>query len=406
MKLTLVNQTSSESLLTDVQQGFDVEEIEIADPKATLLNVRATAAIRFKINITSFWLHFDTVKNNTEGDDKPPRHVDLSNEKQLLSASGLQDGDTIVLYSQKRSREQVRKDYEHYIPEVKRRKTDEEAPAVAVAAPVPAEASAKPMTTTATTAPVVAAAAATKVDTAPAVPNQNEHHDDDDADEEDDDPVAASKMDLYSTFFETVPNLIQFRKEFLADPQGSMLKMQKDNPALFQLIAANQEAWLELINDENTIKTIQEDQTEEIDLGESPDEEMDEAQLEEFNNMLMQLGGAPNESGEVELDGEALRALLQGGDADEDDQDDDDDHDDGAVLGSDADDGLTVNSVSGPNASVEKVLAYVPSEDDEKKIQDLVQLGFSYNQCKVAFYRCLRSVERAANLLFEQPPQV
>ncbi|EPY20381.1 hypothetical protein STCU_09020 [Strigomonas culicis] len=381
MKLTLVNRTSSDSLLTDTQQSFDMEEVDIADPKATLLNVRATAAIRFKINIKSFWMHFDAAPTTAgDGTATAPRRVDLSNERQLLSQCGLQDGDTVVLYSQKRCREQVQTEYAHYVPEAKRARAEETevtAPSAQAAAPV--------------------AATGAHDDAAPPAVH-NDEDDADDAEEDSEDPVTTNKMELYSAFFESVPNLVEFRKQFLADPQASMLKMQKDNPALFQLIAANQEAWLELINDEETIKAIQEDQVEEIDLGDEPDEEMDEAQLAAFNRMLMEAGGAPNEDGEIEIDGESLRALLQGGSEDYEDGSQDGEGSDGEML--------QTNSVIGPNVAVEKVLAYVPSDDEEKKIQDLVQLGFTYNQCKVAFYRCLRSVERAANMLFESPPKI
>lgn len=54
----------------------------------------------------------------------------------------------------------------------------------------------------------------------------------------------------------------------------------------------------------------------------------------------------------------------------------------------------------------EFILSRVPSEEDEKKIQALTELGFTYEQCKVAFYLCHRSIDRASNMLFEAPPEI
>jgi uncharacterized UBP type Zn finger protein len=46
----------------------------------------------------------------------------------------------------------------------------------------------------------------------------------------------------------------------------------------------------------------------------------------------------------------------------------------------------------------------VISQEDQDKIESLMQLGFTREQCTAAFYRTNRSVERAANMLFENPP--
>jgi hypothetical protein len=167
---------------------------------------------------------------------------------------------------------------------------------------------------------------------------------------------AAETAEMVSLLLD-VPNLLEMRDQFLHDPQQVLQEIQRSNPRLFQLIATHNARFLELVQSESLLQTLRDEQLmQEEHLEEL--EEMDEEQQELLAQMLM---------GALEQE---------------------------ARVGSES---------NGPQRG--EVPQDIPGEDMEK-IEQLMQLGFTREQCVAAFYRSGRNAELAANMLFDNPPTI
>lgn len=395
----LVNSVNSNAL---PEADGSVKVIEVTNPNAQLSSLRAKAGLAFRLSLGGFSLLYKGERAAT---------VDLSNERRKLSECGLQENDCIVLVSKR-----VKEANGCELPDA-----EGSPPAPTQTATTTTTAAGGVVAATASAAAVEAEADTEqpllKIPRTEASAERNHHReedpslqtDNDDAEEveemeemEEDgevdldlnvvavsallgDSADAAAGELYSHLLEVVPDLVELRREFLSNPQAVMERIQREDPTLFQLITAHQEAFVGLINNEEAIATIQGDR----DLGEGDDdEELDEETmahllgllaggtngLEDDSDSEADDGDANSEEGHVELGLGDLAALQDGGD--------------------------------GGKEAKARILAFPPTEEDEQKIQQLTQLGFPYDVCKVAFYRSHRSLERAANLLFEHPPQL
>ncbi|KEG12540.1 hypothetical protein DQ04_01631060 [Trypanosoma grayi] len=175
-------------------------------------------------------------------------------------------------------------------------------------------------------------------------------------------------MELLSHLLETVPNLVEMRQQFLTNPAEIMRQVQENDPRLFELITANHQEFLELVNNEDLVTTLQQQQ------------EMQAAFLDEE--------GAFEDDEEMEEAVGSLMAqyLLSGGGSDNSK--------------------ATEDAGDSGQSETQRYLERVPTEEEEGKIEQLMQLGFTRDQCRVAFFKTKGSLERAANLLFEDPPQL
>ncbi|KPI90692.1 hypothetical protein ABL78_0128 [Leptomonas seymouri] len=396
MKFTVTCLVSSvnSSLLRDAEAT--TMEVVVANPRATLQNLRATVAIQFRLNVLAFDLRFDH-RQQTEREvkaaeaagegapasssaDNAAPAVDFSDAKRLLTECGLQDGDHLTV---------VPKDYRP-----------------PVAAPVGEEV----MDTTAGGRP------AKKLRTEESgegglgdgdeeesfIEEDEEHDSDSDSGSSSDKAEAAAQNDLFDALRDVVPDLTVLRREFLANPQAVMERIERNHPSLFQVITQNQEMFITLMNNEHLAKAAQsmlhggsalgdsgsgdEENSLEWSLGEE-DEELDEeteAQMNALFQNYIASGGAGGDFDAADL--VALEASgMEVGDVDEEEE---------------AEGGHAKKSER------DFILSRVPSEEDEGKIQALTELGFSYEQCKLAFYMCHRSIDRASNMLFEAPPEL
>lgn len=384
----------------------EVQEVSVPNPQfATVVTLRGAAVVKFRIKVpTGFSMVYSGPKTS----------VDLRNERVMLKDTGLEDGDLILLVS-------------------KRPRSEESAPSASSCAPPAASTSSGP------SAKVVrldeggrAGDAANNndkdnednvigrlpgadgeesveftIDSVERVLNgvanpddpsdrallahieANPHLMDNDSAEEDEDEDDIRQLyegenspdDLYDRLIQTVDNLVDMRERFIANPEGMMRFIQEKDPTLYQLIATNKEEFLQLVNDEELVKTLQQEKEmadEEDDWDEEGmDEGLDEAQQQIIHDAFMDyVQQAMGGSGE----GEASISS--------------------AVAGSSG----TAGGGAMPSEAGWKSIT--PTEEEEGRIQSLVQLGFTYEQCKKAFYICHRSVERAANHLFEHAPQL
>eukprot|EP00796_Vickermania_ingenoplastis_P000478 gene478-258_t len=367
------------------------KEIPIPNAQhATVISLRGAAVVHFRITApTSFNMVYSGSK-----------HIDLTNERMLLSDTGLEEGDLIVLHS-RREREEEGKSGDKDQPAAKVPRTESNVASQAQSTATSSTAPTDPIIergTTAMNAGIGAVdpqalerilnGAATQEDMA--LLTQLSAGDGeslaalldaaDEGDEEGDEHVFGNAPDdLYDRLLDSVDNLVDMRQRFIQDPEGILKHIQDKDPTLYQLIAANMEEFLELVNNEELVKTLQEEK-----------EMLDEEEDEEGGVLL------GDDGDDEELSPEQQAALQQAfidyvgqqvgpGDGVEE-----------RLDGPVARDGLAPENID----------QITPTADEEEKIQSLVQLGFTYKQCKSAFYKCRRSIERAANMLFESPPEV
>lgn len=361
-------------------EEVDIEKIkEIKVPNfqtATVITLRGAAVVQFGIRApTSFSLVYAGPPKEKE--------INLSNERVFLRDTGLEEGDLIQLIS-KRAREEGPEDL----------KESSVSKALRTEAAVMATNATLTSTTTPTDSVTANAVSALERllngESDPNNPNDMEllntlsgeaggaGGSDGDHDEEDADEAALyldnSPDDLYDRLIESVDDLVDMRQRFIADPEGIMRHIQENDPTLYQLIAENQSEFLELVNNEELVKTLQmekEMDDEEFEDGEEGDFEMTEEEQEAMQQAFL----------------DYVQRTVGGGDA-------------GAVTEGDA---PSAGTTVGATVNVDGI---APTEEEEEKIQTLVQLGFTYKQCKEAFYKCHRSVDRAANYLFEHPPSL
>lgn len=333
---------------SEVPEGQAIEkEVTVSNPNATVQSLRVAAAVAFRLNVYGFSLVCRGSK----------LHVNLVDEKTPLTESGLSDGDRIVLVS-KRLRPENGIEEEPPQPAAKTPHVEGDGPAD----------------------PAVEEAAASEESTVEADEEGVDDLEEQDGFDEEEEAEYNDAGDLFGRLLE-FGNLVELRHNFLTNPQAVMEDIQERDPTLFQLITSNQESFLELINNEPLIRTIQGEKDAEGE--EFADEEIDEERAEAMNALIMQMlgsGESGNGEGDLDLAGLPLR------------------EEDGDVGGS--------GTGASPESDQVRILAFAPTEEEERKIQELVQLGFAYEQCKLAFYMSHRSVERAANMLFEHPPQL
>lgn len=368
----LVSSVNS-SALSDAQAT--VKGVEVQNPSALLSSVRAKAGIAFRLNLGGFSLVYRG--------DRPG--VSLADEKMMLSECGLEDGDTILLVS-KRVRETNG-------TEPAGGDSDSGSSPAKVARPEGSTDGAVAAAVTGDSQPSAASSSSSLLGDGGEEDVFADASDEDDVVEEgavdiDLDAMALGLMlgegadaaagQLYSRLLEVVPNLVELRQQFLSDPRAVMERIQREDLTLFQLITAHQAAFISLINNEQVITTMQNER--DGNFGDD-EEELDEEALENLLGMFGE-GGMEDDDDDMA----ALEAMEEGGG----------DDGGGAFLG----DG------GGGETDKARILAFAPSDDDEAKIQHLTQLGFAYDVCKLAFYMARRSLDRAAHLLFENPPQL
>jgi hypothetical protein len=406
MKFTVVCLVSSVNSSPLSEDAAVTKEVVVANPRATVQNLRATVAIQFRLNVVAFDFCFrhrpQEEREKEERAEGAPTSsptgsgaptVDFSDEKKLLTECGLQDGDHLSVVPK------------NYRP-----------PADGVGAAAAAAVGGGGALTTSVVDDSRAAkkprteggdaAALMGEDEEDSVGDEEDEEEDSDADE----GGASAQRDLFEALHDVVPDLTVLRQEFLADPQGVMERVERNHPSLFQAITQNQETFVNLMNSEQLTTAAQsmlhggsafdgtdsadEEQSIEWGMGEE-DEEMDEETSEQMRELFQNYIAARQADGDFDEDD--LAALeesgMQVGDVD------DDDEDDGA-------EGTSRATGGGKKSEKAFILARVPSEEDEKKIQALTELGFSYEQCKLAFYMCHRSIDRASNMLFEAPPEL
>ncbi|CCW67351.1 unnamed protein product [Phytomonas sp. Hart1] len=364
MKLNIRCLVSSVNSLELPESEVIEKEVQIANPRATLLQLRATAAVQFRLNAYGFTMIYCGEKT-----------VNLSDEKKLLVDCGLEEGDSIVLISKHLRSEnscmrenEMKKDqppFSDTLPPLKEARLELQEP--------------KPQITDAidTADSLSSAILPTEVSTTlqnaleSSVSGNEDNNDDSSIGSENDDLANSlesgessnGSCELYSRLLEIAPNLVEMRDSFLADPRAVLERVKVEDPTLSKLIAENQEEFLYLINNPSLVQTLQAEKEIQYTDDLFNDEEIEEIP-EEFLDLFDE--GALEEGDEI----------------------------------------IENVNIDSRECDKESILAYAPSEDDEKKIQQLVLLGFSYEQSKLAFYRCLRSLERAANTLFENPPEL
>jgi hypothetical protein len=149
--------------------------------------------------------------------------------------------------------------------------------------------------------------------------------------------------------------------QFLANPQEVMARIQRERPDLFDLIARHNQFFLDLVN---TGATLSGDDLEE---GEEDEEEEDSDEDDEERD--------PLDYGLIPRGGRGRGRAGRGAGGSE-----------GAPAGS-------------PGSPARPL-----TDEDNARIDSLMALGFTREQCIAAYLRCGRNAERAANFLFENPP--
>jgi hypothetical protein len=225
----------------------------------------------------------------------------------------------------------------------------------------------------------------------------------------------------------SVPNILDMRRQFLENPQAVLQQIQGENPRLFQLISSHNQAFLDLVENETLLEALREEQeAEEAYIGgsdeEGDDEEFDEEDETALHELILNALGAAAAEEEQALvrrggrGGGGTGATTAGNSAAT-----------SVTLGRNATQMLdSLRSTAGPNDIVQSgelnhsesvapspalprqrgSIPLVISEDDQQKIEGLTHLGFTTEQCTAAFFLSNRSIERAANLLFENPPSM
>lgn len=309
--------------------GNNTKELTISNPEATLNNLRTVIAINFRLPLGSFRLQHAT--------------FDLNDDKRLLRNIGIQDGDTITVVA-KHEREESGSGSG---------KSKENGSAVP---PPPTTAGTMEGNSEAVTGVEKSGTEEADGDEESEF-DENDGSDGSDDDDDDDDGQEAMLARLFE-----VPNLIEMRQRFLADPEGVLRQISADDPVLLELIAKNRQAFLDLVCNDNFFEELQRDREEGV-MTTEEDEEFDEEMLEEVMSQFL-------------------------------------------AAASDLDDEAVVEQQDEDGSETQRYLDRVPTEVEEEKIEQLMQLGFTREQCKVAFFKAKRSIERAANLLFENPPQL
>ncbi|ORC90222.1 uncharacterized protein TM35_000092720 [Trypanosoma theileri] len=334
------------------------KELVIHNPKATLSNLRAAIAINFRLPVHSFRMIHSS--------------VDFSSEQILLRDSGIQDGDLITVAA-KRDREEEESEGQQQQQQQEGEKGEASGKHTAVEIT-------KTSTTNDSSLSVVPASSGEVVREAEGsgvgqMMINNNDSDEEMEEEDEEDMMEDGAREMLSHLLATVPNLLEMRQQFLANPAEIMQQIREQDPRLFELITANHQEFLDLVNNEALVETLQREQEEEqnglLDEEEGDFEYEDEA--EDLINSLM-----------AEYMGSVAAAAL----ADGDDENEPNEATDVAIT------------------ETQRYLDRIPTEEEEAKIEQLMQLGFTKDQCKVAFFKAKRSLERAANLLFEDPPQL
>ena len=416
MKFTVTCLVSSVNSSLLRNEEAVTKEIVVANPRATVQNLRATVAIQFRLNVVAFNFRFD---HRPSTDDKSATHdapappssaspsssstaaaVDFTDEKKLLTECGLEDGDCLTV---------VPKNYQAptavtTAATAAGSNVDAVSASAAGENDITAEADGNAAKKPRTEGGAKDFAEADEEESLGLDDEEEEEEDGDDVDS--DDAEASAQNDLFEALRDVVPDLTVLRQEFLANPQAVMERIERNHPSLFQVITQNQETFINLMNNEELTKVAQSMLHGGLALGEDgddslgwsmgeEDEEMDEETEAQMNALFHNyiVGG---DDGDGDFDAEDLAALEASG-MQVDDVDGDEGEGDGAKT---AGDGRVRKSEK------DFILSRVPSEEDEKKIQTLTELGFSYEQCKLAFYMCHRSIDRASNMLFEAPPEL
>ncbi|CUG88341.1 Hypothetical protein, putative [Bodo saltans] len=273
--------------------------------------------------------------------------------------------------------------------------------------------------------------------------NGDENDDDDDDDifdgEEDEEEMdEQDEVQEMVSHLLAVPNILDMRRQFLENPQAVLQQIQNENPRLFQLISAHNQAFLDLVENETLLEALREEQeAEEAYIGGSDeedegDEEFDEDDESALHELILNALGAAAADEEREMmrrsgsnqrrggNGggattagnsaatsvtlgrnatqilDSLRSTVSDGGAADN------------ISTSNNDTKTEVNNSEGattvPTSRQRGSIPLVISDDDKQKIEGLTHLGFTTEQCTAAFFLANRSIERAANLLFEDPP--
>ncbi len=228
-----------------------------------------------------------------------------------------------------------------------------------------------------------------------------------DGEAEEEDPVAAEQHELVQLLLDT-PNVVALRDQFLQSPEAMLAQIQANNPRLFQLIASHAQFFLELVQNEDLLAALREE-AESADehylYEEGEEDEEDEEESEMLTNMLLQA-----------LQHQSAARTAR------DNRNRSSDEDVPSLVPSGR--STTTETVSrrtvpldgvggGPSGSSASaaIVSSTPipatiSPEDQEKIESLMQLGFTREQCTAAFFRTNRSLDRAANMLFENPPSI
>ncbi|KPA80531.1 hypothetical protein ABB37_04741 [Leptomonas pyrrhocoris] len=396
----LVSSVNS-SLLSEAEAV--TKEIVVANPRANVQSLRAIVAIQFRLNVVAFEFRFDRrqaaksaaaaaateataepVPASSSADSAAPPAVDFSDERKLLMECGLADGDHLTV-----------------VPKNYRPSADVAMGAEVAVTVADGRAAKKPRTEE--------GEEGGEGELGDGDEEESLREEDSDSDSDADSAEHAAQNDLFEALRDVVPDLTVLRNEFLANPQAVMERIERNHASLFQVITQNQETFINLMNNEQLTKAAQsmlhggpalggsgdsgdEENSLEWSMGEE-DEEMDEeteAQMNALFQNYIASGGAGGDFDAADL--AALEASgMEVGDVDE-------------AEGEEG--GSATAGGSARKSEKDFLLSRVPSEEDEKKIQALTELGFTYEQCKVAFYMCHRSIDRASNMLFEAPPEL
>ncbi|EAN94267.1 hypothetical protein C3747_13g177 [Trypanosoma cruzi] len=324
-------------------EGKITKELVIHNPAATLSNLRAAIAINFRLPVHGFRMVHDT--------------ADFACEKVLLRDSGICDGDLIVVDAKREREEETGGVYKEQKTgtEVGPNQQQRSESKQAVAAPTALVANTVTPASAELTVPERNANAAEEPDGLGDGGTAAGDDDEEEEEEEEDGPA-----ELLSHLLETVPNLVEMRQQFLSNPAEIMQQIQERDPRLLELITSNYQEFLDLVNNEDLVETLQREQEEAHAAIFGEEEELDEEVEEAVSSLLAQF-------------------TVRGG------------------LSEEADDEST---------EAQNYLERPLTEEEEAKVEQLMQLGFTRDQCKVAFFKAKRSLERAANLLFEDPPQL
>lgn len=359
------------------QTGLVEKELDVTikNPAATIANVRAAIAIHFKLDPHSFTMIHQTAS--------------LEDATKLLTQSGVAEGDCITLVT-KRPRE--------------------ESDAAVAAADRPTVASAPVPVTSSAPASTTASARSTggqrrRRVTVPHVlaeePDEflEQHQNADDSDdepefdeedeEEEGEEVDSDLADMVSEIL-SIPDILSLREQFLHNPQQVLQGIQNTNPRLFQLITRYHQQFLDLVQNQELLETLQMEQDEEdaTYIGEEM-EEMDEEEEAMLHDAIIQ--ALEQERNSVESSATLGRNATQ-------------------IL-SNRSTAVSSRANTGgeggaATATTGRRIPEVISDEDNAKIEELMSFGFTKEQCTAAFFQCNRSMDRAANLLFENPPTI